>query len=511
MGFKLDNFGTEIANAKGTLGGICYYRYRNDEGDDLETAGYFPALLGLNVGDRIFVIPQDPSNADELYVVTSVANRTVEVEKVSTGGGSAVIEALVVAPSTTAQSIEAPEGVDGFSPVNVDAVDATIDANITAGNIKDGVEILGVTGNYTGEAPSGTISITSNGTHNVSGYASASVAVPTTAPALYRAFENSGGELIASQTESSIINLSGITYLTNYVLYGAYKNNTTISGTVDMSDVEMIDNGALEDCFSGCTGITSVDLTSLTRWEYGGLSAFINSGLTTVGLPNLEVMFGAGYVFSGTNLTTISLPKCYYLAEAQYMFQDIQTLTSADLSATVILEGNAYAFTGCSSLASVDLSSLALIYAEYIFYQDSALTSVSFPAFAPATQWYSERPAALQNAFGDIPSITLHFPSNVQSIIEGLDGYSTTAPFGATSGSVLFDLPATYALEDQDGNLLVRCPIKDTASSLAWYSPSYGPETIAWTAGTTQPSVNDDLYGDPDLQTPFGTVGAILS
>jgi hypothetical protein len=42
-----------------------------------------------------------------------------------------------------------------------------------------------------------------------------------------------------------------------------------------------------------------------------------------------------------------------------------------------------------------------------------------------------------------IPNITLHFPSNVQSVIEGLDGYSATAPFGAVSGTVLFDLPAT--------------------------------------------------------------------
>lgn len=149
MGFKLDNFGTEVANAKGTLGGICYYRYRNDEGDDLETAGYFPALLGLNVGDRIFVIPQDASNADELYVVTSIANRTVEVEKVSTGGGSAVIDELNVTPSTSAQTITPSEGVDGFAPVNVAAVDNTIDENITAANIVSGVTILGVSGSAT--------------------------------------------------------------------------------------------------------------------------------------------------------------------------------------------------------------------------------------------------------------------------------------------------------------------------------------------------------------------------
>lgn len=508
MGFKLDNFGTEIANAKGTLGGICYYRYRNDEGDDLETAGYFPALLGLNVGDRIFVIPQDPSNADELYVVTSIANRTVEAEKVSSGG-SAVIDELNVTPSTSAQTITPGEGVDGFAPVNVSAVDATIDANIVAGNIKNGVTILGVTGDYQGQQPSGTINITSNGTHDVSAYASANVAVPTTAPVLYRAFENDNGELKGSTTESSIINLSGITYLTNYVLNGAYANNTVVSGAVDMSDVEQIDNGALDMAFEGCTGITSVDLSSVTRMDNGGYNAFARSGITSIILPNLEFMAGCGYFCDGTSLTTVSLPKCYYF-NGEGVFQNITTLVSADLSAAVYMEGIYYLFTNDTSLASVDLSSAALIFGPEAFARCTSLTSISFPAFAPAAAWYSERPSALNMAFYGITGITLHFPSNVQSIVEAFDSYNASAPFGATSGSVVFDLPATYALEDQDGSLLVRCPVKDTASALGWFHVN--AQMIVWTAGTTQPSVSDDLYQDEDLTTPTGwTVGAILS
>lgn len=61
-------------------------------------------------------------------------------------GGSPVIEELNVTPSTSSQTITAPEGTDGYSPVNVSAVTASIDANITAGNIKSGVSILGVNG-----------------------------------------------------------------------------------------------------------------------------------------------------------------------------------------------------------------------------------------------------------------------------------------------------------------------------------------------------------------------------
>ena len=67
------------------------------------------------------------------------------------GGGEAVIEELNVTPSTSAQTITAGSGVDGYSPVNVSAVTASIDANIVAGNIKSGVDILNVTGTYTGD------------------------------------------------------------------------------------------------------------------------------------------------------------------------------------------------------------------------------------------------------------------------------------------------------------------------------------------------------------------------
>lgn len=58
---------------------------------------------------------------------------------------------LSVTPSTTAQTIEPEDPVDGYSSVSVAAVTAAIDENIVEGNIKSGVTILGVTGTYTGE------------------------------------------------------------------------------------------------------------------------------------------------------------------------------------------------------------------------------------------------------------------------------------------------------------------------------------------------------------------------
>lgn len=70
-------------------------------------------------------------------------------------GSSPVITSLSVTPTTSSQTITAPSGTDGYSPVNVVAVTSSIDANITAGNIKKDVQILGVTGTYEGSGGGG--------------------------------------------------------------------------------------------------------------------------------------------------------------------------------------------------------------------------------------------------------------------------------------------------------------------------------------------------------------------
>ena len=71
------------------------------------------------------------------------------IETIDTG--TPVLETLSVTP-TTSQQIFTPTG-DGFSEVTVSGVTAAIDSDITAGNIRSGVDILGVIGNYTGEVP----------------------------------------------------------------------------------------------------------------------------------------------------------------------------------------------------------------------------------------------------------------------------------------------------------------------------------------------------------------------
>lgn len=74
-------------------------------------------------------------------------------------------------PSTSQQIITADNGYYGLSQVTVNAVTSSIDANITAGNIKSGVSILGVTGNYTGASATVATTTATVGSNNASSLA----------------------------------------------------------------------------------------------------------------------------------------------------------------------------------------------------------------------------------------------------------------------------------------------------------------------------------------------------
>ena len=89
-----------------------------------------------------------PSTSEQEVVATTTGK--IGLSKVTVE--AAPLETQNVTPSTSSQEIEAQgEGKIGLSKVTVSAVTAEIDANIVAGNIKNGVTILGVEGTYTGE------------------------------------------------------------------------------------------------------------------------------------------------------------------------------------------------------------------------------------------------------------------------------------------------------------------------------------------------------------------------
>jgi len=102
-----------------------------------------------------------------------------------------------------------------------------------------------------------------------------------------------------------------------------------------------------------------------------------------------------------------------------------------------------YAFYGCTGLTSVDFSNLTSISGiqalYYAFYGCTSLTTLSFPSLTSTS--FGTNTNQFNNMLNGVSGCTVHFPSNLQSVIGSWS--DVTAGFGGTNTTVLFDLPAT--------------------------------------------------------------------
>ena len=112
------------------------------------------AALGGNsadVANAVTIVDVLNAIAELLNGTHNAITNPEAINNIAAVAGSLVpaTQNVTVTPTTSSQSITADEG-KRLGTVTVNAVTAAIDENIVAGNIKDGVTILGVTGSYTG-------------------------------------------------------------------------------------------------------------------------------------------------------------------------------------------------------------------------------------------------------------------------------------------------------------------------------------------------------------------------
>jgi len=263
---------------------------------------------------------------------------------------SGVLDTLNVTPSTQAQSITPPAGTDGYNSVNVSAVDASIDSNIQAGNIKSEVEILGVVGNYSGGLNYQSKSVTPTA-------AGLTVTPDTGYDALSSVVIAGDQQLIASNIKKDveIFGVTGILEGGSGVSVNPHPTSLAYAGCGEKNSLAHSDILPADGSWT-----TAVDLTNLSDY-YGFRHVFYNNTtISSLDLRNwnFENITDVRNAFYGcSNLVTIQgtlrLDKCttylYTFALCSSLitcgitnfgFGTTTTTITLDLSASAVLDAH---------------------------------------------------------------------------------------------------------------------------------------------------------------------------
>lgn len=226
--------------------------------------------------------------------------------------------------------------------------------------------------------------------------------------------------------------------------------NLTSVSFPKLSNMSTTFNG-LRSTFNSCTSLTSLNLSLLTRVTDHGLNTICQncSNLTSINLDSVKKILSNGLegAFRYCNLTSVSFPAltAIYGRGFAVAVADNPNLTSISLPVLEKVDGGDSFQNAFLNTAITTMTFPALYWAKgqrsfsYCFQGCTSLTSVSFPALKSDS--FGSYTNQFNNMLYNVTGCTVHFPSNLQSVIGSWA--DVTAGFGGTNTTVLFDLPAT--------------------------------------------------------------------
>ena len=180
-----------------------------------------------------------------------------------------------------------------------------------------------------------------------------------------------------------------------------FKNNTNLTSFTEFQYFTNVTDVPYE-AFSGCTNMASITLPSSITGLAGG--AFVNcSSLTSIVIPNSVTNNISSNIFSGcSSLANVTLSNNQTIITSS-MFENCTSLRSITIPNS-IYSINAYAFTGCTNLATINVGS-----------GNSAYTSVDGVLYNKAVTILQVYPQGKQDTSYTIPNTVTNISYKIEN------------------------------------------------------------------------------------------------
>lgn len=276
----------------------------------------------------------------------------------------------------------------------------------------------------------------------------------------------------------------------NYALYYAFVD-CQATEMPDFSNIETLGDSAMSGSFqrSAITGV--INLGKITTVEKSLGNAFMDC-------PNIT-----GLIFSkkGASINNQVLGSAFVRTTG--LKTAVFRMTSIS-SSSISFASDAFNNSGIEKAHFNNLNYAVLNGLGRVFYSTPYLTDVYFYKFAidasPNKGCFGS--IVYQQMFnGKTEPVNIHFPIASQAFVESMTYYADK--WGATNGTILFDLVTSLA--GADSNTYVREQDESTSTANAWLYNS----TLYYTSGTTEPQVGDTIYSDSACTTAVTTISAI--